>query len=110
MFSRLQRTLAWVSLIGAFATIGACGPIEPVEVPPPTAVIPSVALKVDLPDGQAGVARSAGRLRLFLAGTDGAFFEATSNPDHPGTTAIHLMSYGGETGRTSNSFIFGNAP
>ena len=79
-------------------------------LPSPTSPPPSLAVQVRLLDGGlAGLARSDGRIWLMLpSGTNVS--AATSAADSPGTTAVHLLALGGQTGVSANSFVFGNAP
>jgi hypothetical protein len=101
---RLTLQGALVALLAAIGFAG-CG-----IVPSPTAPQPSLAIHVQLPDGVAGLARSDGQLSLMLPVSGGGVSAATSATDRPGKTAVHLLTRGGDTGTTTNTFVFGNAP
>jgi hypothetical protein len=87
--------------------VAACGVVAP---PPRSSPLPSPVVTIDLGDGVAGIARTGGRVILLVPDGSGGVFEFTSAPDQPGTAAVHLATFGGDSGRTANSFVFGNAP
>jgi hypothetical protein len=100
---------AWASLAAALLT-GCAGlpPTAPATPTPDFLDLPLV-VSVDTPDGLIGISRSRGNLKL-LEGPRGQQMMTTQHPDMPWVATVYLSSYGGETGRAFNSFVFGNPP
>ncbi len=84
--------------------LAACSPT------PPTVAPPVLAVSGDIPDGGVAVAKDGTTLSLWLADGTGAWTMVTSTEDEGDHATVHLISYGGETGRQTNSFVFGYAP
>ncbi|HJP88005.1 MAG TPA: hypothetical protein VJ850_03100 [Candidatus Limnocylindrales bacterium] len=99
------RRATLVAAIVSFALQG-CSYLAPtpsivVETP-----LPNFTTRVDSPDGVVGVVRSGTTIRLvFLPGGGGTSAQVEGAAPH-----VYLMSMGGETGATYNSWIFGIAP
>ena len=96
-------------LLLAGSIVGGCGLMHTPEPTLAPTSPPTLAVRIDTPDGPAGVARVNNSLQLLLF-EDGAWHEVTFDRDRPGQTTIYLFTYGGETARMTNSFVFGNAP
>jgi hypothetical protein len=97
--------LGLVVLVLLGSLVAGCGTVSTAT---PTAP-PSLVTRIETPDGSAGVARINNALQLLLF-ADGGWHPVTHVPDQPGQTTIHLYTYGGDSGRTTNSFVFGDAP
>jgi hypothetical protein len=90
-----------LALLALSLTLSGCALYQ--AAPTPAPVPPQLLVSIDTVDGTIGVFRAAGRLHLWI-GNDVTSQAETTPP------TVHLISYGGETGLTYNSFVFGTAP
>ena len=90
--------------VAVLVIVGACSVTVP-EPAGPSPVQRPLVVSVDTPDGVVGLFRDANGTHLVLDGHDtGAKDESSGAP------TVHLVAFGGETGRVYNSFVFGLAP
>lgn len=100
----MGRRAATVVAIAAIAT--ACSlalPSPPPRTPPPFAVAIQTA------DGPAGLVRTVSGLDLYV-GVDGGSGGPVTGVARASPPTVHLLTFGGETRRFTNSFVFGYAP
>lgn len=115
---RLRRASIGLVFVGAAVmTAVSCAPIDSPTSNVPTAVVepsgtrsPPFLVKVATTDGVFALVRERDGLALVATDVDGGLDVLTRVADRPGETTVHLFAWGGQTGRTFNSFMFGNAP
>jgi hypothetical protein len=94
-----------VALLAPFALAG-CSLLAPGVQPVPPTPLPIFAVTLDTPDGEVGVVRKQSGLELvFVNGGGGTSAQFDGQAPH-----IYLITYGGETGQTYNSYVYGVAP
>jgi hypothetical protein len=99
--------LAAFGLFGLF--VSGCWYMTPSVTPSAAPTAPEFDVRIDTPDGPAGLVRNGESLDLYLRSSDGGTYKVTTAPRGDPPT-VHLLSMGGETGRQTNSFVFGDAP
>ena len=99
------RRATVVAAIVAFALQG-CSYLAPTQSAVIETPLPNFTTRVDSPDGVVGVVHAGTTIRLvFLPGGGGTSAQIQGAAPH-----VYLMSMGGETGATYNSWVFGIAP
>lgn len=96
-----------VALVAAGIVVLAC---QPSPSGTAQACRPPLAVQVESADGPVALARISDRLVLCVAGPDGDLKEVTAVERSDRRPTVHLVAYGGSTGRHDNSFVFGDAP
>jgi hypothetical protein len=95
-------------LVGlALALLYGCNVVGPTK---PLASAPALALEITTQGGLAGLFRTGNEIDLYTASTGHPLSLLTGATDSSMPPSVHIVSLGGDTGQSVNTYVFGAAP